>query len=59
MAYLNLMYRERADLDCDDLAARAEDLATADHWVDETLRVKKLKAEKSKAIPAPTVSNPQ
>ncbi|HWI69926.1 MAG TPA: tetratricopeptide repeat protein, partial [Nitrospiraceae bacterium] len=41
MAYMNLMYRERGDVECDDLAARAEDLKTADHWVDETLRVKK------------------
>jgi tetratricopeptide (TPR) repeat protein len=47
MAYLNLMYREKADVECDDLAARAEDLKTADHWVDETLRVKKVKAEKA------------
>jgi tetratricopeptide (TPR) repeat protein len=43
MAYMNLMYRERADLECDDLAARARDLATADHWVDKTLAVKKKK----------------
>ena len=28
-------------------AARTEDLKTADHWVDETLRVKKAKAEKA------------
>ena len=47
MAYMNLMYRERADVECDDLAARTEDLKTADHWVDETLRVKKAKAEKA------------
>jgi tetratricopeptide (TPR) repeat protein len=47
MAYLNLMYREKADVECDDLAARAEDLKTADHWVDETLRVKKAKADKA------------
>ena len=47
MAYMNLMYRERGDVECDDLAARAEDLKTADHWVDETLRVKKAKAEKA------------
>src|SRR6202166_3667777 len=47
MAYLNLMYRERGDVECDDLAARAEDLKLADHWVDETLRVKKAKAEKA------------
>jgi tetratricopeptide (TPR) repeat protein len=47
MAYMNLMYRERADVECDDLGARTEDLKTADHWVDETLRVKKAKAEKA------------
>jgi tetratricopeptide (TPR) repeat protein len=47
MAYLNLMYREKADVECDDLPGRAEDLKTADHWVDETLRVKKAKAEKA------------
>lgn len=46
MAYLNLMYRERADVECDDLAARQEDLKTADHWVDQTLLTKKAKAEK-------------
>jgi tetratricopeptide (TPR) repeat protein len=47
MAYLNLMYREKGDVECDDLPGRAEDLKTADHWVDETLRVKKAKAEKA------------
>jgi tetratricopeptide (TPR) repeat protein len=47
MAYLNLMYREKGDVECDDLAARAEDLKTADRWVDETLRVKKAKADKA------------
>jgi hypothetical protein len=47
MAYLNLMYREKADVECDDLVARAEDLKTADSLVDKTLAVKKAKAEKS------------
>lgn len=47
MAYMNLMYRERADVECDDEAARTEDLKSADHWVDETMRVKKAKAEKA------------
>ncbi len=46
MAYMNLMYRERADVDCDDPAGRAQDLKTADEWVDKTLAVKKAKAEK-------------
>jgi tetratricopeptide (TPR) repeat protein len=59
MAYLNLMYRERADLECDDAAARAEDLANADHWVDLTLKVKKAKADKIKLQRVPTAPNPQ
>jgi tetratricopeptide (TPR) repeat protein len=46
MAYLNLMYREKADLECNDLAARQEDLKTADAWVDKTLATKKAKSEK-------------
>jgi tetratricopeptide (TPR) repeat protein len=46
MAYLNLMYREKADLECDDPAARTADLKTADEWVDKTMAVKKAKAEK-------------
>ena len=47
MAYMNLMYREKADVECEDADSRAADLKTADHWVDETLRVKKEKAEKA------------
>jgi tetratricopeptide (TPR) repeat protein len=46
MAYMNLMYREKADTDCDDPAARATDLKTADEWVDKTMAAKKAKAEK-------------
>jgi tetratricopeptide (TPR) repeat protein len=46
MAYLNLMYRERADIQCDDASARAADLKTADEWVDKTMATKKAKAEK-------------
>ncbi len=46
MAYLNLMYRERADVECDDKAARAADLKTADEWVDKTMATKKQKAAK-------------
>jgi tetratricopeptide (TPR) repeat protein len=47
MAYLNLMYREKADLGCDDPAARQQDLKTADEWVDKTLATKKAKANKA------------
>ncbi len=47
MAYLNLMYRERADLECDNPDARKADLKTADDWVDKTMATKKEKAEKA------------
>jgi hypothetical protein len=43
---MNLLYRERADVQCADPAARAADLKTADEWVDKTMAVKKAKAEK-------------
>src|ERR1700756_2187730 len=46
MAYLNLMYREKADIQCDDPSARQADLKTADEWVDKTMATKKAKAEK-------------
>jgi hypothetical protein len=49
MAYMNLMYRERADVECDDLAAREQDLKTADSWVDKAMEAKKAKAAKAAA----------
>jgi tetratricopeptide (TPR) repeat protein len=49
MAYMNLMYRERADYECDDPEARAADKKTADEWVDKTMATKKAKAEKTGA----------
>src|SRR5271168_4817991 len=59
MAYLNLMYREKGDVECDDLAARTEDLKTADHWVDETLITKKAKAEKQPGTQGITLDQPK
>lgn len=49
MAYLNLLYRRRADLQCNDPAAREADLRTADDWVNKTLATKKMKAERQQA----------
>ncbi len=46
MAYMNLMYRERGDIQCGDPRAREADLRMADSWVDLTLAIKKQKAEK-------------
>ena len=49
MAYMNLMYRERGDLECDDEAARAADLKTADQWVDKAMQAKQARAAKAAA----------
>ena len=59
MAYLNLMYREKADIECDDPAARAADLKTADEWVDKTMAVKKAKAEKQPGAQGITMDQPK
>jgi tetratricopeptide (TPR) repeat protein len=59
MAYMNLMYREKADVECDDLAQRAEDLKTADSWVDKTMATKKAKAEKQPGTQGITMDQPK
>jgi tetratricopeptide (TPR) repeat protein len=46
MAYMNLLYREKADLECSSPEARTADLKAADEWVDKTMSTKKQKAEK-------------
>jgi hypothetical protein len=59
MAYINLTYRETADLQCADVSARNSDLKTADDWVDKTLATKREKAEKANRPPGATEPNPQ
>lgn len=59
MAYMNLMYRERADMECDDPAARGRDLKTADEWVDKAIAAKKAKAEKVNPPERSRAPNPQ
>jgi tetratricopeptide (TPR) repeat protein len=45
MAYLNLLYRLRADLDCGNKEAHAADLKQANKWVDMAMAARKKKAE--------------
>src|SRR6185437_4545991 len=45
MAYMNLLYRERAKLECGDAAAVAADLKKADEWTDLAMDARKRKAE--------------
>lgn len=51
MAYFNLMWREKADIECGDEQARSEDLKKADDWVKKTMATKAEKAEKAKNTP--------
>jgi tetratricopeptide (TPR) repeat protein len=37
MSYLNLIYREKAHIDCTDKDARANDVKTADEWIDRAM----------------------
>jgi hypothetical protein len=46
MAYMNLLIRERADLE-DTPAEYKKDVDTADSWVQKALETKKIKAEKA------------
>jgi tetratricopeptide (TPR) repeat protein len=41
MAYMNLLYREKAHIDCGDPEARQADLKTADGWVDKSISARK------------------
>jgi tetratricopeptide (TPR) repeat protein len=48
MAYMNLLYREKADLE-ETPAEYKKDIEVADSWVDKTLETKKAKASKTGA----------
>ena len=46
MAYINLLYRQKADRECDAPADAAADRKTADDWLDRAMAARKAKAEK-------------
>jgi tetratricopeptide (TPR) repeat protein len=51
MAYLNLLYRERADL-VETKEEYDKEIEMADSWVDKTLEAKKLKAARTQSVDA-------
>lgn len=53
MAYMNLVYRERAALECNDAAARAADTEAADRWVDAAITTKKKLRQRQPNAPPP------
>jgi hypothetical protein len=50
MVYLNLLYRERADMRCDDPHASEADGKQADEWPDKAMAVKRSKDEGEKDV---------
>ena len=48
MVYINLLYRERANIECGDRAAVAADLKKADEWADLAMQARKHKVEASR-----------
>jgi tetratricopeptide (TPR) repeat protein len=58
MAYMNLLYREKADLECEAPDERQADLNTADEWVAKTMATKKMKAEKAATPGGITLEQP-
>jgi len=64
MAYLNLLYRERAEIQCHDRAARSSDQRQADEWTGKAMEARKRNLEKYKdsepsaPSPEPLLSQP-
>jgi tetratricopeptide (TPR) repeat protein len=51
MAYMNLMYRRKADLECGNDSARKEDLDQAGQWRDKAMGTRKANEEKKNNTP--------
>jgi hypothetical protein len=58
MAYLNLLFRERADYECADPGARSADLKMADGWVQAMLTAMSATKKSISANPSPQVLIP-
>jgi tetratricopeptide (TPR) repeat protein len=54
MAYLNLVYRRKADLDFDNPGARNDDVAVARDWAQKAMATRKARDEKRAAGPRST-----
>lgn len=59
MAYLNLLYREKAHIDCGDPETRQADLKTADGWVDKSISTRKELEAKQRGPQGITVPSHQ
>jgi len=59
MAYLNLLYRQRADQHCPDIDTAMADLKAADEWVEKSMATKKAKAAKASEQHGIVLDQPQ
>lgn len=59
MAYENLLYREKAHIDCNDPATRQADLKTADNWVEKSISTRKELEAKQRGPQGITVPSHQ
>jgi tetratricopeptide (TPR) repeat protein len=59
MAYMNLLYREKAHIDCNDPSTRQADLKTADNWVDKSISTRKELEAKQRGPQGITVPSKQ
>jgi tetratricopeptide (TPR) repeat protein len=59
MAYLNLLYREKAHIDCNDPEARQADMKTADSWVEKSISTRKELEAKQRGPQGITVPSHQ
>jgi tetratricopeptide (TPR) repeat protein len=58
MAYINLMYRRKADIECGNEDARKADIATADSWVQKAMAARKAnEIKKNEQTPKGIVLN--
>jgi hypothetical protein len=48
MAYMNLLYRLRSDVECGNVKAHAADVKKANEWREQALAARKRKAEAGK-----------
>ncbi len=59
MGYMNLLFRERAEYECDDPEVRKADLKAADEWTDKAIAANKAKTDKSTAAEKPAPKQPE
>lgn len=57
MGYLNLLYRERAEIECNNKAARSSDLQEANEWTSKAMETRKRNAEKYKESESSTAQS--